>query len=126
MRSRLIRFLGSGVVNTAFGYLVFAALVVLNVPAQLALLLQFTLCVLWNFRIHQRYVFGVQGYGRLPYYASSYVLIYFVNAVLLHWLMQAGLDAYLAQAIALGPIVVMSYLLISWALQVRAFGEDPS
>lgn len=121
-RARVIRFLGAGVVNTAFGYAVFAGLVFLGAYPQIALVAQFILGVLWNYRIHGRYVFAVQGYDRLPYYAASYVLIYFFNAFLLKSLMAMGFDPYLSQALALGPVVLLSYVLISRALGIRIRG----
>ena len=125
-RSRILRFLGAGVVNTAFGYAVFAVLVFLGTYPQVALAVQFVLGVLWNYRVHGRYVFGVQGYGRLPPYALSYVFIYISNAFLLQALIKSRLDPYVAQALALGPIVVLSYVLISHALGLgtRTVSED--
>ncbi|MEX0317261.1 MAG: GtrA family protein [Ruegeria sp.] len=118
-RSRVVRFLGAGVINTAFGYSVFAALVFLGAHPQVALIVQFVIGVIWNYWIHGRYVFGVRGYARLPLYALSYVIIYFANAFLLRAFMVAGLNAYLAQAVALGPVVILSYVMISHALGVR-------
>ncbi len=114
---RIFRFLGAGVVNTLFGYAVFSVLVWTGAHPQMALAVQFVVGVLWNFQVHGRYVFYVQGYGRLPYYAISYVVIYAFNAALLWGLLHLRLDAYLAQAIALGPTVVLSYVLISRALR---------
>jgi len=114
---QILRFLGAGVVNTMFGFTVFAGLVWSGAHPQLALVIQFVVGVLWNFQVHGRYVFYVQGYGRLPHYAVSYVVIYAFNAFLLWALLQVGLDPYLAQAIALGPTVVLSYILISRALR---------
>lgn len=118
--ARMLRFLGAGVINTAFGYGVFGALVFSGAHPQVALMAQFLIGVLWNFWIHGRYVFGVRGYGRLPVYALSYVAVYVVNAALLRSLMAIGLNAYLAQALSLGPVVILSYFLIS-----RALGAGP-
>ncbi|NVO56379.1 GtrA family protein [Rhodobacteraceae bacterium B1Z28] len=114
---RVLRFVGAGVINTLFGYAVFSGLVWSGMHPQLALAIQFTVGVLWNFQVHGRYVFYVQGYGRLPQYAVSYVVIYAFNAGLLWGLLQLGLDAYLAQAVALGPTVILSYALIARALR---------
>lgn len=114
---RILRFLGAGAVNTLFGYAVFAVLILLGAAPQLALAVQFVLGVLWNFQVHGRYVFFVQGYARLPHYALSYVVIYIFNATLLWALLQGGLNPYAAQAVALGPTVVLSYILISRALR---------
>ncbi|MEO1109795.1 MAG: GtrA family protein [Pseudomonadota bacterium] len=114
---RILRFIGAGVINTLFGYAVFSILVWFGAHPQVALAVQFIVGVLWNFQVHGRFVFYVQGYGRLPHYAVSYVIVYAFNAALLWALLQFGFDAYLAQAIALGPTVVLSYGLISRALR---------
>lgn len=114
---RILRFLGAGAVNTLFGYSVFAVLVFLGAGPQVALAVQFVIGVLWNFQVHGRFVFYVQGYARLPHYALSYIVIYLFNAALLWAFLQLGLSAYVAQAVALGPTVVLSYVLISRALR---------
>ncbi len=41
MTSRVVRFLGAGIINTAFGYGVFAILVLAGVHPQVALVAQF-------------------------------------------------------------------------------------
>ena len=114
--ARMARFLVAGVVNTAFGYAVYAGLVAAGLGPQAALAIQFVVGVGWNFTTHGRFVFGVRGIGLLPPYALSYLAIYLCNAGLLHELMSAGLDAYAAQATALVPMVILSYVLVSLAL----------
>ncbi len=121
-RDRIIRFLGAGVVNTLFGYAVFSALVLIGAHPQVALAVQFVVGVMWNYRVHGRFVFAVSGYDRLPQYAVSYVVIYVFNAILLAALLRLGLSAYVAQALALAPTVVLSYVLISHVLRSRPDG----
>ncbi|MEQ3748549.1 MAG: GtrA family protein, partial [Celeribacter sp.] len=62
----LLRFLAVGVLNTAVGYLVYVLAVLAGAPPQLALIVQFTLGVLWNYQTHARLVFAVEGWHRLP------------------------------------------------------------
>lgn len=108
----LLRFLAVGVANTAFGYGVYALAVLVGTPAQLALLIQFVLGVLWNYRLHARLVFAVRGWNRLPAYICSYVAIYLVNAVSLRVLLGQGIDPFLAQLLLLPFIVALSWVLI--------------
>lgn len=117
-RARVLRFLSTGLANTAFGYGVYAALVALGAAPQTALAGQFALGVLWNYTLHARLVFGVAGYGRLPSYALAYAAAYGVNAGLLQLFLAAGANAYGAQALALAPTVLLSYVLVSRALRL--------
>ena len=127
LRARAVRFLGAGVVNTAFGYALYAALVALGAHPQVALAMQFLIGVIWNYSIHARYVFGISGYGRLPLYFMAYVAVYAFNALLLQSLTGIGLDPYTAQFIALIPTVILSFVLVSHALGVPPRGRgEPS
>ncbi|SDK91509.1 GtrA family protein [Aliiruegeria lutimaris] len=122
--ARVVRFIGAGVVNTAFGYGMYALLVLAGAHAQLALAIQFGLGVIWNYSIHSRLVFGVRGYARLPAYALAYLAAYGFNAIVLAILLALGLSPLVAQLLALGPTVVLSYVLVSRALGVAAGEED--
>ncbi|TYC75972.1 GtrA family protein [Stappia sp. BW2] len=124
MSSRVVRFLGAGIINTAFGYGVFAILVLAGVHPQVALVAQFGLGVIWNFSIHARFVFGVSGFGRLPLYGLAYVVAYAFNALLLAGLTGAGVPALGAQLLSLPPVVALSYVLVARALGAHRNGKD--
>lgn len=111
-RKAFLRFLAVGVVNTAFGYGVYAVGIMGGLPAQTALALQFLLGVLWNYRMHARWVFAVEGWGRLPAYVGAYLLIWALNALALRVLLSVGLGALAAQALILPATVALSWLLI--------------
>ncbi|WP_224826190.1 GtrA family protein [Cognatishimia sp. MH4019] len=122
---RPVRFLGTGVLNTAFGYGVFALAIWQGAAPQMALILQFGLGILWNYMTHAKLVFAVRGVTRLPLYALAYGMIYLANVALLAGLMKLGLNAYLAQALALPVIVVLSFVMVAKALgaPITARGE---
>lgn len=122
--SRVLRFLGAGIVNTAFGYGVFAVLVLASVHPQVALVAQFGLGVIWNYSIHARFVFGVRGYARLPQYLSAYVAAYVCNALFLELLTGAGVPPLGAQLLVLPLVVILSYVLVSRALGVGKAGKE--
>lgn len=118
---QLPRFLVAGLVNTGFGYTVYAILVALGSHPQLALIGQFALGILWNRAIHGRFVYGPNHHARLPVYAAAYGAVYLFNASALFALIWLGFGPYLAQAMALIPSVALSYLLVT-----RAFGASLS
>ena len=120
-RTALLRFLVVGVTNTAFGYGVYAAAVLAGLPAQAALALQFLLGVLWNYRMHARLVFAVEGWERLPAYVGAYLLIWALNAVALRMLLAAGMSPLAAQGLILPATVALAWWLIG-----RVMGFHPA
>ena len=119
-RAAFLRFLAVGVLNTGFGYGVYALGVLAGLPAQGALALQFVLGALWNYCLHARLVFAVQGWGRLPAYVGAYLLIWALNALALRALLAAGLGALAAQALILPATVALSWGLIGRVMGFHA------
>ena len=115
----LLRFLAVGVVNTAVGYGIYALAVLAGTPPQLALVLQFVLGALWNFQMHARLVFAVQGWSRLPAYIGAYLLIYAGNALALRLVLAQGIGALAAQLLILPFVVAASWLLIGQVMGYR-------
>lgn len=116
---RFLKFLGVGVLNTAFGLGAYWALIFLGFGPQVALAIAFAMGVVWNFTTHARLVFGTRGYRRLAPYVVAYTLIYAVNAVTLQFFLAAGIGPYLAQALLVLPMAVLSFFLISLVLTGR-------
>ena len=117
---RFIKFLIVGLVNTGFGYGVYALLVILGAPPQIALLLSFMIGVLWNYLTTARFVFEVSGFGRLPAYCLCYVFIYAVNAGTLQLALNTGIQPLLAQAILTPIVAVLSFILLSMIMRERS------
>lgn len=117
--TRLVRFLFVGVINTAFGYTAYAALVLVGLSPQPALALAFALGVVWNYMTHARLVFESRGYSRLVPYAGAYGLIYVVNALALQGALKAGIAPLLAQALLVLPMAALAFVLISLVLTGR-------
>lgn len=115
----MLRFLLAGVANTAVGYSIYAVAVLMGLPAQLALAVQFVLGSLWNFRVHARHVFLVRGWDRLPAYLASYLLLYAGNALALRMVMGQGLGPLVAQLVVLPFVVIASWLLIGRVMGFR-------
>ncbi|WP_050605787.1 GtrA family protein [Ruegeria sp. 6PALISEP08] len=114
-----MRFALVGVLNTAFGYALFTALNLFGLPPQVALAISFSGGVLWNFMTHARLVFGTKGFGRLPFYVLSYLLVYAFNALSLEGLLSAGLQPIVAQGILVLPAAILAFILISRVLTDR-------
>lgn len=120
-RQRWLRFVLVGVLNTTACYLVYAALLWTGMPYPIANLGALAFGVLFSFRTHSTYVFGQPGTRRLPRYVVCWVILYALNITLIGAFMRWGLNAYWAGALALAPMVVLSYLV----QRILVFGERP-
>jgi len=114
--SKLIKFLGAGVLNTVFGYTVYAGLVFTGLPYLAALLAATVLGVVFNYFSFGRIVF--QGHGNWLVFGKfviAYALVYGVNAILLSALTGGfDLNPYAAQAICIPVSVGLSWLLMTY------------
>jgi len=112
---RITKFLGVGVLNTLFGYGIYAGLVFVGIPLLAALFAATVLGVIFNYFSFGRMVFKAKGgwfvFGK---FIVAYTVVYLVNAVLLSILTEDGyLNAYFAQAVCILPSVLMSWLLMN-------------
>lgn len=117
---RFVKFLFVGVLNTAFGFAVYAVLLRLaGLPVQWALALSYVLGILWNFGTHGRIVFGTNRLGRLPAYVAAYVVLFFFNLWALRGAIAAGLSDLWAQAMLVLPMAMVAFVLVSVVLTGR-------
>ncbi|WP_171238988.1 GtrA family protein [Ruegeria sp. HKCCA5763] len=121
-----LKFLVVGVVNTAFGYVLYALLVALGLSPQPALALSYFGGVIWNYMTHARLVFGSRGLSRLPLYVLAYLLLYGINAIGLQALLSTGLSPFVAQGLLVLPAAMLAYVLIGRVLTGRFPWSPPA
>lgn len=114
-----VKFLGVGVINTGFGYLLFALLLALGLGPDMALALSYVGGIIWNYMTHARLVFGTSGISRLPAYVLAYLVVYGINALGLKLLLSTGLTPIIAQGILVLPAAMLAYILIGRVLTGR-------
>lgn len=113
---RLLKFLGTGILNTVFGYSVYAILLFVSTPYPVALLLATVAGVVFNYISFGRLVFREQGswiaFGK---FVIAYALAYAVNLVLL-WVLVAyfGFNPYFAQLACIPPNILLTWLLMNY------------
>lgn len=110
---RFIRFVLVGGLNTAFGYGLFAILLLVSGSHRLALLGATIIGVLFNFLTTGRLVFGNSRWRRLPLFVGVYALVFALNLGALDMLVASGVAPLLAQLLVLPACVVISFLLNS-------------
>ncbi len=111
---RFARFLIVGVINTLFGYGIFAALVTAGLESALALALATTAGIIFNYFTTGKLVFANSGAAMLPRFVLAYVISYAANLAMLKGLEYAGFDTLIAQALCLPPTVLLSFALLRW------------
>lgn len=111
LNHQFIRFLLVGTLNTLFSYLVYAVLIYFGVNFALSNLGAVALGIVFSFKTQGVLVFNNAGNHLLMKYASFWLVIYLCNIGLIKLLLMSGFNAYVAGALALPPIVVVSYLL---------------
>jgi putative flippase GtrA len=111
---QFLRFLAVGVLNTAFGYGVFAALVLLGMAPMPALVLTYIVGVMFNFTTTRRFVFAQSPHASFARFAAAYVVIYFFNAGLYELVSMAGAGPLATQALCVPVVAVFSFLLFKF------------
>jgi putative flippase GtrA len=114
--SKAIKFLGAGILNTVFGYSVFAILLFIKFPYLIALFIANIAGVVFNYKSFGRIVFDDHGnlwiFGR---FVIAYILIYITNAVLLRiWVVDFLLNPYFGQVLCIPISVLSSWFLMNY------------
>ena len=106
---RFVRFFVVGLLNTLFGYSVFAMLVFSGVAYAIALFVATCIGAFFNFVTTGRLVFRNRDGSLLPRFIAAYMLVYVFNLGMLAVMVARGVDTYLAGAISTLCSVLVSY-----------------
>jgi putative flippase GtrA len=110
-RSRFVRFLIVGGLNTLFGYLVFAALIFARVPYPAAAFLSTVAGLLFNFKSYGTLVFGSGDNARIVRFLAVYGVCYLLGLALLALGEAHGVSVLAVAAVAAIPLAGISFLL---------------
>ena len=109
--NRFIRFLLVGVLNTIFGYAVFALFIFADLHYSIAALLS-TICgVLFNFKTTGRLVFGSRDNSLLVRFFGVYGITYVLGVLWLRVSTTYQWNILIAAAVMMPPMAVLSYTL---------------
>ncbi|MBP5972952.1 GtrA family protein [Brasilonema sp. CT11] len=108
---RFIRFLIVGVINTIFGYLLFALLILLKFRYESAAFIS-TMCgVLFNFKTTGSIVFKNKNNTLLFKFIGIYTIIYLLQIFFIKQLLDYKINIFVAEALILLPLALLSYTL---------------
>jgi len=118
---QFLKFVLTGVLNTAVGYLVYALMYWLTENKPVALGVDYIFGIFFNFKTYSVLVFKSHDNSRIFRFLFVYILTFCMNYVSL-WLLCDifGINAYIGQIIALTYIPLVLYTLLKYVV----FGPD--
>ncbi|MGB4116276.1 MAG: GtrA family protein [Polaromonas sp.] len=124
---RVVRFLGVGVLNSAFGFLVFSAVVWVGHGTVMALLAGNAAGLVFNFFSTGGLVFRTLALHRLPKFITCYVSMLLVNYALLKGLTPFVDSQIVAQAVLTLPMAGLSYAIMTfWVYKTSTDKDSPA
>ena len=123
---QFVRFLAVGLLNTAFGYAIFAVFILAGVAPMPALVLTYVFGITFNFFTTGRLVFRGRHAGAFLRFVAAYGVIYVVNVGLFKLAEAAGASPLVAQALCLPVVAVFSFVIFKLHVfrDTAARGED--
>jgi putative flippase GtrA len=110
LKSRFLRFVIVGVINTTLAYAVYSIALALGFVYAVANFIALVIGILIGFTTHGKFVFNRLDYCRFWRFILCWILIYCTNIAIIHQLIELQLDPYLAGALALPVIVPLSFI----------------
>ena len=111
LNTTLIRYLLVGVINTVFGYSMFALLAYLGLHYTMAVFLSTVIGVLFNFKTVGRFVFKRSDWRLIWRFIGVYGCLYLINIGCIFVLMRYIDNVYTANALALIFIASLGFVL---------------
>ena len=119
---RIALFFAAGLINTAFGYGVYALGVWAGLAPSLAVAASTIAGIAFNYRTLGT-VFASRGLARLPHFVAAHGVLAPLNMAILHLAQAAGTGPYLGEVAALCIVTPASYVVLR--LIVFAPGKRP-
>jgi len=116
LENKINRFLFTGLINTVFGYAIYASLIYLRSPYLIALLVSTILGIIFNFFSFRSLVFGgSRNWFVYSKFTFAYFLIYLFNCCALIILTKKfAFGPYLGQVLCILPSVILSWILMNY------------
>jgi putative flippase GtrA len=111
MNLQFAKFLAVGVLNTAFGYAMFSLFLFVGLHYALASLCALLVGIVFSFKTMGKLVFGSRDNGLLFKFFCMYLAVYLLNVGFLSAAKQLQMNLYLANALFIVPMAVLSFVL---------------
>jgi putative flippase GtrA len=111
---QFLAFLGVGFLNTGFGYSVFAVLYFLGFPHRIAIIIATAVGVSFNYLTVAGLVFDGSGPRLFLRFVIAYAFTCAINVGLVDAMVSRGVEALVAQALALMVVVPLTFFINKW------------
>lgn len=101
-----------GSINSAFNYSLYAILIFSGLGHIIASTGAFAAGMIFNFKAHAKFVFKTKNRNSFYLYIVSWIVIYFVNIIVLDLMVRSGVDSYLAGALLMPPLAVLAFVVL--------------
>jgi len=108
---QFLKFLLVGVLNTIFGYGIFASLIYLGLHYALAIALATVIGVMFNFKTVGYFVFSSKDNRKIIKFILVYIVIYILNTIGVKIISEFGQNYYISGLLMLIPLALISYCL---------------
>ena len=112
-QNRPLRFFLAGILNSIFGFFVYALVIVFTAKIWLALLSSICAGIVFNFFTTGGFVFRNTSIQRAPRFAGCYFFIYVANYILISALSYWIDNVIISQALLTPFIAILSYFLMA-------------
>lgn len=111
LREQVIRFAFVGLLNTLFGYSLYALLIFLKLPYAFAVLISTVIGVIFNFKTTGKLVFNNTHNHLFFKFLGVYGIVYLLNILLIKGSQLITPNLYFAGLIAVFPCAITAFLL---------------
>lgn len=111
LNRQFLKFLFVGLLNTLFGYALFALFTWMGLAYPVAIGLATLAGIVFNFQSTGRLVFGGAPLSRLTRFIGVYAVVYGMNLAGVALFLHLGLNIYAANALVLLPLALVAYFL---------------
>ena len=112
---KFFKFLFVGAINTLFSYFIYALFITIGLIPNIALAFQYIIGVLWSFKTTGVIVFKNHNNKLIFAFIGCYVFTFVINSIFLNILIKY-LNEYLAQALLVLPIAMLSFLMLKFVV----------
>lgn len=111
MKKKFTKYMFVGILNTMFGYSLFALFIYLGIHYAFSVLLSTAIGIIFNFKTIGTIVFKNKNNSLITKFIMVYMFTYCLNIALLRILKELDINMYLSGVLLLVPIALISFLL---------------
>jgi len=111
LAQQALKFLAVGLLNTIFGYSLYALFLFMGMSYSLALTGATALGILFNFKTIGKMVFKSSDNTLIIKFFLVYIIIFFANLLLIKCFISIGINAYTSGIIVIIPLSIVSFIL---------------